>query len=298
MKRKMAFILIIILVFTGVGVFFIFTSSDTEVQQTFKSVPSVQEATDDNNKTGEPKQEQEKREESENDDAKTHVKTFVEDAVQSTIDYFTNKEAHIVAIGDSLTQGVGDSSGEGGYVGILDNTINKRTHLAEFENYGKRGNRSDQLLKRLDNPQIVQSIKESDIVIITIGANDIMKVLKENFTSLSYNDFAMERDDYKNRLTKIFDKINELNPKTKIYLIGFYNPFEKYFPEIKELGIIVKDWNTIGKNVTSGYENAAFIPTIDLLADTNVDLYAEDNFHPNTLGYQRIAKRVLEYLTE
>ncbi|MFC4558164.1 SGNH/GDSL hydrolase family protein [Virgibacillus kekensis] len=224
---------------------------------------------------------------------------IISEAVQQTIDLFTNKETHVVAIGDSLTQGVGDQVVEGGYVSILDKAINQEDNkLVTFENYGKRGIRSDQLLERLHKPEIAQSVRQADIVLITIGANDIMKVVKENFTDLSLKDFSGERTDYKDRLKAIIDRIDELNSGAEIYLLGFYNPFEKYFKDLKELGIIVENWNKVGQTLAEEYEDVTYIPTEDLFDDPNTDLFSEDNFHPNHLGYQRMAQRVLEYITE
>ncbi|MGY0693341.1 SGNH/GDSL hydrolase family protein [Virgibacillus sp. FSP13] len=298
MQRKIT-IGFIILFLLGIAALFIFTGTETPSNDTTsKPTSSKQEGSPEKNDEATVEQDQDEKEEPESKNVSGQLKTFVEDTVKSTIGYFKNKETHFVAIGDSLTQGVGDTTGDGGYVGILNKSLNKNNQLVEFENYGKRGNRSDQLLKRLDKPEIATSIKQADIIAITIGANDIMKVLKENFSNLSYKDFAQERDNYKHRLTTIFDKVTELNPDANVYLLGFYNPFAKYFPEIKELSTIVKDWNTTGKNVAKEYENVTFIPTIDLFANSDVDLFAEDNFHPNTHGYKLMAKRVLEYLIE
>lgn len=298
MKRRKAFILILLLVMVGIGVsaFFLFLGTDKSIQDTTsQTAASKQEDPSDKDNTNKAKQDD--MENPEDQEVSKDVTAIIEDAVKNTIDYFANRETHLVAIGDSLTQGVGDATGDGGYVGILDKTINKNSQLVEFENYGKRGNRSDQLLKRLDKPEIAKSIKQADIVTITIGANDIMKIVKENITNLSYHDFAKERGDYQKRLTSILDKINDLNTDASIYLLGFYNPFDKYFPEIKELNEIVNDWNTIGESVSKEYENVTFIPTIDLFDDSDVDLFSEDNFHPNTRGYKLIAKRILKYLT-
>ncbi|ASK64316.1 hypothetical protein CFK37_07405 [Virgibacillus phasianinus] len=239
----------------------------------------------------------EEKEEKTADNVAGKVKDLVTGAVRETIDFFSNKEARVVAIGDSLTQGVGDETGNGGYVGMLEDALNSTDEtVVKFENYGKRGRRSDQLLKYLEDPKVATSISEADVVLITIGANDIMQVLKENITNITFEDFQRERVDYEDRLSKIFEKIYSLNPHTDVYLLGFYNPFGRYFPKIKELGIIVRNWNETGKKVTEKYDNATYIPTIDLFDDRDVDLFWQDNFHPNYRGYHRIAKRVLEYL--
>lgn len=223
----------------------------------------------------------------------------INDAVQGTMDFLSTNETQIVAVGDSLTQGVGDETEQGGYVGILDRTINSTGYSAEFNNFGKRGNRTDQLLQRLRNEQdLIDSIQKSDIVLVTIGANDIMQVVKENITNLDINDFQVEQVHYEQRLQDIFTEIREINPDSYIYLVGIYNPFKNYFENIQELDMIVSDWNDTGVSITDEYENSTFIPIEDLFNDTNnINLYADDNFHPNYEGYYRIAERVLNYMS-
>ncbi|WP_163527591.1 SGNH/GDSL hydrolase family protein [Halobacillus ihumii] len=212
---------------------------------------------------------------------------------------FVEEDLKIVAIGDSLTQGVGDRTDNGGYVGILEETLNSNIEGEDIniENYGKRGNRTDQLLKRMEKEEMASSIKEADIVLITIGANDMMKVVKNNFTSLNYEDFAAEQAGYEKRLHEIMQRIEELNPDVPYYLIGLYNPFSKYFENIPELTQIINEWNRIGKEVVSEYDQAVFIPIKDIFVGNLEEyLWKQDHFHPNEKGYKQIAKRVLEVI--
>lgn len=175
-----------------------------------------------------------------------NIKDKVREVVEVALDFF-KKDQKIVAIGDSLTEGIGDETENGGYVGILNHTFEDNKLNITVENYGKKGNRTDQLLKRLEKEDVASAIKEADIVLITIGANDIMNVLKSNFMNVTMEPFQEERVKYIERLEAIFIKVNELNPDTQIYLIGFYNPFERHFGEIKELGMIIDSWNEAGK---------------------------------------------------
>ncbi|WP_040209127.1 SGNH/GDSL hydrolase family protein [Neobacillus jeddahensis] len=223
------------------------------------------------------------------------IKEKVREVVDSVVDFF-EKDQKIVAIGDSLTEGVGDETKSGGYVGILNHTFEDHNLSIKIENFGKKGNRSDQLLKRLENKEIATAISKADIVLITIGANDIMKVLKSNFTNLTLEPFQVERVEYTERVTDIFNRLKELNPDAHIYLIGFYNPFERQFANIKELDMIIDNWNEAGNSITEEYENVSFVPTEDIFTNSTVNLLAADQFHPNTKGYKLIAQRVLEYL--
>lgn len=290
----------LLLLAIGIAIIFIInqpntTPNDSLNQQKVKPKETEKTAETDNSQEDKIK----KTEDNEAAAEDKKISDVLSDAVQGTVDYFSSKETHVTAVGDSLTQGVGDSQGEGGYVGILDRTVNEKKQLVKFDNYGVRGNRTDQLLDRLDNEDVSSAIEDSDIVLITIGANDIMKVVRENITDLSFKAFVKERVGYEQRLRDIFDKIQEINPDAEIYLLGFYNPFEKYFDDIEELDTIVEEWNSTGTAVADDYEGITFIPMDDLFSDPDTDeeLIADDNFHPNDLGYKRMAKRVLSYLT-
>ncbi|WP_407270265.1 SGNH/GDSL hydrolase family protein [Radiobacillus sp. PE A8.2] len=202
------------------------------------------------------------------------------------------EDLNIVAIGDSLTEGIGDESNGEGYVGILEQTLKTSSENVTITNYGVQGNRTDNLLERLDRNIIIDSIKDADIVLITIGANDIMKVAQDNILNLEYEPFEKEQVHFKDRMRSIMDNIASKNPDAIIYLIGFYNPFEQYFGYIKELDLIVNSWNATEQSIANEFDNAYFIATKDLFEDRD-DLLATDNFHPNKAGYQLMADRIL-----
>ncbi|WP_226669795.1 SGNH/GDSL hydrolase family protein [Metabacillus litoralis] len=208
------------------------------------------------------------------------------------------KDLKVVAIGDSLTQGVGDETENGGYVGILNHTFENNNINVSIENYGKKGNRSDELLKRLEKKKIKASIQQADIVFVTIGANDIMTIVKNNITNLHIELFNEEREEYIKRLEAIIKRITEINPNTKIYIVGFYNPFDRYFPEVQELQMIINDWNEASKTVTEEFDHVRYIPILDLFSNSDIELLSKDHFHPNTNGYKLMAKRILENMEE
>lgn len=206
------------------------------------------------------------------------------------------RQLEIVSIGDSLTAGVGDEKRNGGYVGVLKGIMNTENQMVNISNFGKNGHRTDQLLDRLASPGIIEKITTADIVLITIGANDIMRVFQNNFMNLQIENFNNAQDGYQERLTEVFQNIERINPEAEVYLIGFYNPFKSFFPEIDELEYIVQSWNDIGENITEEFENAYFIPTKDLFDGNTTSFLAEDNFHLNQQGYERMAKRISQYI--
>jgi lysophospholipase L1-like esterase len=294
-KRNVIILILLSVLIIGIGMVVIYSY---QPNSQFKNVTIMESELPEEEKEELEKEEEEQPEqESASETEQKPLSEIVVNVVESTLEFFSLRETHVTAIGDSLTQGVGATNEQGGYVGILDRSINKEEDLVAIDNLGIRGNRSDQLLSRLEDPEVVDSIHQSDIVLITIGANDIMQVVKENFTNLKMEDFDEARDSYEDRLRKIFSKIHDISPKSQIYLLGFYDPFSKYFREIKELSVIVEEWNGTSRKVTEELDNTMYIPTKDLFEGSEADLFSEDNFHPNDKGYKRIAKRVLEYLT-
>lgn len=211
---------------------------------------------------------------------------------------FFPKDLHIVAAGDSLTQGVGDSTNAGGYIPYLVEQLEKEKTIknANFENFGVRGNRTDQFLKRLKLKDVQSSIKEADLIILTIGGNDLMKVVKDNFSSLKLNQFKTEQKLFAEQLQDIFISIRNQNQEAPIVLVGLYNPFYNWFADVKEMNQIVDEWNGESLSIVGQDGNAYFVDIHDIFLNNEENLLYTDYFHPNDRGYQLIAERIYEIL--
>ncbi|MBP2100312.1 SGNH/GDSL hydrolase family protein [Enterococcus rivorum] len=222
---------------------------------------------------------------------------------------------HFVAIGDSLTEGIGDLTNSGGFVPLVAKDLQEKYDLngVETDNFGKNGDRSDQILKRIKkNEEIQKSLQSADIITLTVGGNDLMKVVKGDIFKLTKNSFEKPLKNYQKVVENIFKEIRKYNDQAPIYVLGIYNPFYLYFEDLIEMQDIVDVWNNGTKETVSEQDNAYFIPINDLLyKGTNGDvaivsndetsepsgnsnnkndaLYEEDRFHPNNLGYQIMA---------
>ncbi|NRG45938.1 SGNH/GDSL hydrolase family protein [Bacillus sp. CRN 9] len=206
----------------------------------------------------------------------------------------------VVSVGDSLTQGVGDTTEQGGYIPYLEQLLSnhKGVTSAEFLNYGVRGNRSNQLIKKLKSEDVMESISEADMVIITIGGNDIMKVVRENFTRLNLDAFNKEQLVFEENLRDVLNSIRKGNPDSTVLLVGLYNPFLEWFSEITEMSMIMDEWNESSKNILAGYENTYFVDIADIFEQSDENLLYTDYFHPNDRGYELIAGRIYERIQE
>ncbi|RDU36436.1 GDSL family lipase [Neobacillus piezotolerans] len=215
-------------------------------------------------------------------------------------DDFIPRTLSIAAVGDSLTEGIGDSTHTGGYLPYLKTLLEKEKGIreADFKNFGVKGTRSEQLLERLRQKKVVMGIRNADMVVITIGGNDIMKVARNNILNLQVESFKKEEQAYLKRLDQIVKKIRTENPNAMVVLIGVYNPFMQWFPDVQELDQIVSDWNEAEKALLSHYTDTYFVEISDLFAIGEENLLFDDQFHPNDKGYQLIAERVYETLED
>lgn len=244
------------------------------------------------------------------------------DKIRHQTETSSNKETkmeilRLSAIGDSLTEGVGDTTNTGGYVALLQTDLGEQfpIEVVQAENFGKSGDRSDQILKRLKKDEAMQeSVKKADVITMTVGGNDLMKAIQSKmFNKLSLKSFARPQKKYQKQLEQLYEEIRSLNPSAPIYQLGIYNPFYKNFSEIKEMQEIVDFWDKGSKDFVDKQDNAYFVPINDEIynglpdhdikiesgsskkktpskEDVINDLISEDDsFHPNNLGYQIIS---------
>lgn len=235
-------------------------------------------------------------------------------------DFLTKKviPLNYVALGDSLTEGVGDTTSQGGFVPLLSESLHNRySYQVTSVNYGVSGNTSQQILKRMTtDPQIEKDLEKADLLTLTVGGNDVLAVIRKELSHLSLNSFEKPTEAYKERLKEILAKARQDNPKLPIYVLGIYNPFYLNFPQLTKMQTVIDNWNKATKEVVDASENVYFVPINDRLykgingkegitessnsqaSITNDALFTGDHFHPNNIGYQIMSNAVMEKINE
>ncbi len=199
----------------------------------------------------------------------------------------------VVGLGDSLTEGIGDEEKLGGYFGRFVEKLSEDEMVEEVTsyNFGKSGHRSEQLLERIkQEEEIRDALKEADIVTITIGGNNIVKVVRQHLLRLEMKPFEKEHSRYEENLQAIVKEIESLNPNASLFLGGVYNPLDMVSEEEAEFTEIIQGWNETIQQV-SKQDNRTFI-SLEHLGEGPVEsYYSTDYFHPNGIGYEVIADR-------
>lgn len=225
---------------------------------------------------------------------------------------------HYVAIGDSLTQGVGDSTEQGGFVPLLSLDVGNKYNVHVIShNFGVSGNTSQQILDRMNSQtKITNQLKKAKLMTLTVGGNDVMAVIRKNLSHLSVSSFEKPSKNYQKRLSQILTLARKDNPDLPIYVLGIYNPFYLNFPEMTQMQEVVDNWNEATKETTSNFKKVYFVPINDLLYKgidgkegvvqssgsktqvINDALFTGDHFHPNNTGYHIMSDAVMEKIIE
>ena len=227
------------------------------------------------------------------------------------------KEINLVAVGDSLTKGVGDSTQNGGYVPLVANQLRETPGIKSVttKNYGVTGERSDEILERIKNQNDLQAdIEKADIIVLTAGGNDLIQTFKKEKLNIDQESFLKPETAYKKNLSVILKTLNKQNPNAQIYVFGLYNPYSIVFPEVTEMKDILLSWNTATESLAE--ENGATYFSLSEIFNGNTMmslskkdqisgntaasdlLYKEDLFHPNDKGYQLIANELYRAILE
>lgn len=218
-----------------------------------------------------------------------------------------------LAIGDSLTEGVGDETEQGGFVSLVKQDLaNSYAYQVKATNAGIAGQTSRQILNRMQSDsQLQKELKEADLLTLTLGGNDVLAVVRKELTNLSLASFDQPLKTYQANLEQIIAQARQDNAQLPIYIVGIYNPFYLSFPELTEMQTIVDEWNQATADLAASYEGVYFVPVDHLLAkgleatdgsnqtgQVNDLLFSEDNFHPNQTGYQLMAQAIMEKINE
>ncbi|EJO01744.1 SGNH/GDSL hydrolase family protein [Oenococcus oeni] len=173
----------------------------------------------------------------------------------------------VVFLGDSLTYGVGDTAGEHGYTGRVMKLLKKTYPQYKFSSYdfGKPGDRSDQILKRINqSSEQQQLLKKADLVIMTVGGNDLRQELLKNADTKSASSLTSSvkksSAKYETSLKNLLKRVAILRKsKSSLFIFGNYNPTFVNMASRKDINQDVKLYNAINKKLVKQQTNGYYI---------------------------------------
>ena len=229
--------------------------------------------------------------------------TLVDDIAPSWV-----TQVDYVALGDSLAHGMNEVGAIGlGYTDFIAQSLKKDGLITSYsKDFAYSGYTTKNVLNDLqadvekgitgfgyksEKANIRASIKDAEIVTLTVGANDLLPLLKEaTATGIYMEEIIKVSTEAMTNYASILAEIKKLNPKVEIYVMGYYNSFpyyeEKYQTQFKTLLAIMN--NSI--KTTAEKAGAIFVPTANVVAK-NVAGYLPnpENIHLSEAGYQAVA---------
>jgi glucan-binding YG repeat protein/lysophospholipase L1-like esterase len=197
-----------------------------------------------------------------------------------------------VALGDSLAAGMTpygeDREGDLGYPDYIAEKFSKSYNLFDFDNFGVSGNKTDDVIADLAKPNVQKEIKEATHLTIDIGANDLLKVLPDIQKNPQEAPAAIGTIAAK--LNVILTTIDGLNPKVKVYVMGYYNPYPYDVQQKAQLEQLLTAFN--GQIQAQAVQHGdTFVPTAQVINTANFADYLPNpqNIHLSLTGYQLVA---------
>lgn len=192
-------------------------------------------------------------------------------------------------LGDSLARGAGDETGLG-IAGHLDAELKRRGIPARRTyNVAVNGARTQDLLRLLERPNVRAMVAESNVIIVSIGGNDLWGGNDWRNAAPPNPDEVM--DDVLTRIEEAVERIRAVNPTARIFFIGLYNPFVET-PQGAELSSLVSRWNARLLERFADDANFTLVQTSDIFSHR--DRLSVDRFHPGREGYALIARRIAD----
>ncbi|MDL1929950.1 lipase [Ligilactobacillus salivarius] len=200
----------------------------------------------------------------------------------------------LVGLGDSLTYGVGDQTNKGGYVHLIKEKIEKKESIKVVtKNYGKTGDRSDQILARLLTKKNIQKdIKNANVITMTVGGNDLMQVMEKNFSSMADDKMqpVVEKSakNYQSNLQNLIGKVTL--EENKVYFIDINKQLSMgQYVNLPKEDLVKKSETDLDKKSGKQLENI-----LSNTKEKNDYLSEDDHFHPNLKGYKYMTNKLFD----
>lgn len=205
----------------------------------------------------------------------------------------TKNPISYLALGDSLTEGVGATSPEHNLVSQFFRHLRKGDYC-NVRNFGVSGMKSGELLAFVQNPAVLRILSRATHISITIGGNDFIEVYEKYDLSVKNLKHVIQAMKVvKNNAKKLFEVIRAANNQATVHLLGFYIPQPAYEYGINKVSGLIESMNDHYGNLCKEFQAYLVNP---LEAFLNRLDYFCDEVHPNQDGYDELVKLFINTL--
>ncbi|MBR1385726.1 MAG: SGNH/GDSL hydrolase family protein [Bacilli bacterium] len=222
-----------------------------------------------------------------------------------------SKKINYIALGDSIAEGMNAYSNvDFGYPDYIKDYLEKNKLL---KSYTKMFAKSGYTIKDLTNDieknkkietmnrvlYLKEELRESDLVTLTIGANDFIKGITIENIEEKLSDKAKSKKDIDIIIMELKDLIILIKQYAKgsIIVTGYYNPLPRLINYKSEIDEYVKYYNNNLEELCDEL-NVNYINIFDIFDGNEKALPNPLNIHPNTYGYNLIANEIIKTIEE
>lgn len=211
--------------------------------------------------------------------------------------FFKNDKINYIALGDSLAEGM-NPYGEVGYsyTDYFADYLKDNSRLSYYtKKYTKSGYTTIDVIKELEiNSLLKKDLRESDLVTISIGANDFLDSIDTK--NLDINNILNLKNKIESILPTLDNCIKEVRKYAKedMIIIGYYNPIPFLF------NTSGNDLDTLFAYIDDEYQKIAdkydctYISLYQLFKNNSSYLPNPADIHPNLEGYKAISEELIK----
>ncbi|MCP3763332.1 GDSL-type esterase/lipase family protein [Domibacillus sp. A3M-37] len=194
---------------------------------------------------------------------------------------------HYLALGDSLTVGVGVPALDPGFVehyACLSKQSLKK--CIQYKKNARPGATTGDVLNMLHSPIVIEYVKHADIITITAGGNDLLNAAKAFIQNKNEKIFSNVLEQSQNNFSSIMKRIHNMEKQKEfiIRLTNLYNPFPNI--PIAEEGI--KTFNSLIYNFSKD-KHVKVADIYNIVKGNERALLTRDGIHLNSRGYYQMA---------
>ncbi|MGM5472809.1 GDSL-type esterase/lipase family protein [Bacillus pumilus] len=195
-----------------------------------------------------------------------------------------------VAIGDSLTVGVGARLFGGGFAERYQWMLEKKTHApVELSVFAKSGLTTDQILQLFKRSNVRRAIAAANIITITGCGNDLVQAIQQYEKGEDETKLLQATLHCQANFSKMIQEIAQIKRGQKqpycVYLMNLYNPF----PQIPIAGRWLQQYNHQLRSLAAN-PHVEVVDVYRAFEGHEHEYLSIDQFHPNHKGYEAMAK--------
>lgn len=220
-----------------------------------------------------------------------------------------DKKMNYVPLGDSLAAGQTPYGQIGyGYTDYIANYLSRNKLLKNYiKGFAESGDKIGDLLDDIKTNKTIQiddkliniksSLRESDLVTISIGANDFIA----NFNLMSITSDLEEMnlvekvEALQAPLEEVLKEVRKY-AKNEIIVLGYYNPLPRMTTNFQEeIDHLFEYTDNMYKTICEKY-HMKYLPMYQKFKNHNDYLPNPLDIHPNTKGYEVMSNEVIDHL--